>query len=332
MTAIAFFNNKGGVGKTTLGYHLCYMFKELGLKVLAVDLDPQSNLTAMFLHEQLEEAWGSNQSFFNAVLPLMRGIGDIQPIATQKIDTQLELLMGDLRLSTFEDKLSDAWIRCSDGDEASFRIVSAFYRTIQDAVEKQGSDIVIIDVGPNLGAVNRAAMIAADFVITPVAPDLFSAQGLKNLGPTLIDWRKKWQDRLTKNSDNSLALPAGNMEPLGYIVMQHNARGSRPVKAYQKWAEKMPGIFHESVLNEKNEGTVTTDKDIFCLGLLKHYQSLMPMAMEVHKPIFLLKPADGAIGAHFSAVARCFEEFKKIAISIISKIGDEELSKTLNLQ
>ena len=49
MIVIAFFNNKGGVGKTTLVYHLAWMFAEMGVNVVAADLDPQSNLTSMFL-------------------------------------------------------------------------------------------------------------------------------------------------------------------------------------------------------------------------------------------------------------------------------------------
>ncbi len=47
MQVIAFFNNKGGVGKTTLVYHLAWMFAEMKLSVVAADLDPQSNLTSM---------------------------------------------------------------------------------------------------------------------------------------------------------------------------------------------------------------------------------------------------------------------------------------------
>ena len=52
MKTIAFFNNKGGVGKTSLVYHLAWMFADHGIKTLAVDLDPQANLTAMFLDEE----------------------------------------------------------------------------------------------------------------------------------------------------------------------------------------------------------------------------------------------------------------------------------------
>ena len=55
---VAFFNNKGGVGKTSLVYHLAWMYAEMGQRVVAVDLDPQSNLTSFFLdEEQIEQIW-----------------------------------------------------------------------------------------------------------------------------------------------------------------------------------------------------------------------------------------------------------------------------------
>ena len=58
MKSIIFFNNKGGVGKTTTVYHVAWMLSELGIKTIAMDLDPQSNLTSMFLTpERLEEIY-----------------------------------------------------------------------------------------------------------------------------------------------------------------------------------------------------------------------------------------------------------------------------------
>ena len=66
MKTLAFFNNKGGVGKTTLVYHLAWMFAELGLSVLAADLDPQANLTSMFLSEdELEDIWEEDRFLSN---------------------------------------------------------------------------------------------------------------------------------------------------------------------------------------------------------------------------------------------------------------------------
>ena len=48
---IAFFNNKGGIGKTSMVYHLSWMFADRGMRVIAADLDPQCNLTAAFLDD-----------------------------------------------------------------------------------------------------------------------------------------------------------------------------------------------------------------------------------------------------------------------------------------
>lgn len=57
---LTFFNNKGGVGKTSLVYHLAWMLAEEGQRILAVDLDAQANLTAAFLDEdRLARLWDS---------------------------------------------------------------------------------------------------------------------------------------------------------------------------------------------------------------------------------------------------------------------------------
>src|SRR6266704_1595441 len=138
MKTIAFFSNKGRVGKTTLVYHLAWMFADMGHDVIAADLDPQSNLTSMFLDEdRLEELWpdGEHANTIHGVIePILRGIGDIQAPHVEVIATQmglhsgaLGLVAGDLALSGFEDKLSDAWPRCHNRDESAFRTMTAFY-------------------------------------------------------------------------------------------------------------------------------------------------------------------------------------------------------------
>src|SRR5271157_961895 len=102
MKIIAFFNNKGGVGKTTLVYHLAWMFADMGHNVIAADLDPQSNLTSMFLDEdRLEELWpdGRHPNTIQGVVePILRGIGDIKSPHVEAIDTQLGLLSVDIGL------------------------------------------------------------------------------------------------------------------------------------------------------------------------------------------------------------------------------------------
>lgn len=323
MKTIAFFNNKGGVGKTSLVYHLAWMFADHGIKTLAVDLDPQSNLTAMFLNEnRLENLWPDDEhpeTVYGAIRPILRGTGDIAQPHVEMITNGLGLIPGDLALSRFEDKLSNAWPLCHNRDEAAFRIMSAFHRLVQNGAD-WGAELILIDVGPNLGAINRSALIASDQVCLPLAPDLFSLQGLKNLGPTLREWRAVWADLLTK-APADLPLPKGTMLPIGYIVMQHGILDTRPVKAYKRWMDRIPNIYRESVLNESIEFPASVSDDPYCLSLLKHYRSLMPMAMEAHKPIFFLKSADGAIGAHIEAVKKCYGDFEKLAAKIAANSG-----------
>jgi chromosome partitioning protein len=322
---IVFFNNKGGVGKTSLVYHLAWMYADHGLKVVAADLDPQANLTAMFLDEdRLEELWpdGSHpQTILGVIQPILKGIGDIAAPHVEVIADAIGLIVGDLGLSIFEDKLSDAWPRCHDRDESAFRVMSAFYRTLDMAAKEREADVILVDVGPNLGAINRAVIIAAQHVVIPLAPDLFSLQGLRNLGPTLRQWRGEWEDRLGKNPIADLALPGAEMHPEGYVVMQHAIRLDRPVKAYARWMERIPTIYREEVMTEPPGKGVAVEKDPYCLAMLKHYRSLMPMAMEARKPMFFLKPADGAIGAHVSAVTDCYQDFLMLAKKIADHCG-----------
>jgi chromosome partitioning protein len=325
MNIFAFFNNKGGVGKTTLLYHLAWMYADQGKRVLVADLDPQANVTSMFLPEnKLEALWNPDHNQENSVIapltPIIRGIGDIGPTPTQKISSNLWLIPGDLNLSNFESNLSDAWGDCLDGKEPAFRVTSSLYRIIKQAADEFNVDIVLIDVGPNFGAINRAALICADAVVIPVAPDLFSIQGLRNLGPTLKKWRTEWNKRLAEKPAADLPLPSATMKPLGYVVLQFGIRDNRPVAAYDQWAKRIPATFREKVLEQSAEGAILPEEDPNCLGRLKHYRSLMPMAMEARKPVFHLKSSDGAIGSHTSAVKACEDDFKKLAEKITAAL------------
>jgi len=330
-TLIAFFNNKGGVGKTSLVYHLAWMYADIGARVVAADLDPQANLTAAFLDEdRLEELWpdsGHRNTIFGCIQPLMRGIGDIADPHLECVEDQpsfmgqLALLVGDLALSSFEDELSAMWPQCLDRQERAFRVISAFWRVLQKAAAAHEADVILMDLGPNLGAINRAALIAADYVVVPLSPDLFSLRGLSNLGPTLRRWREEWKDRLGRNPAADLKLPQGRMEPVGYIVLQHSVRLDRPVKAYDRWIARIPEVYRNDVLDKAGGGEIAIAKDPSCLALLKHYRSLMPLAQEAHKPIFHLKPADGAIGAHVQAVQGAYQDFEALSREIAKRTG-----------
>ncbi len=324
MTTVAFFNNKGGVGQTSLVYHLAWMLGERGRRVIAADLDPQADLTGMFLDEaRRERLWrnGNEGTVDEGVAPLFEGTGDIvESPHIEEVGEKIGLLMGDLGLSRREDELSTQWPKCLDGDRRAFRVTTAFARLIARAGKQFGADLALLDVGPNLGAINRAALVASDHVVIPLAPDLFSLQGLRNVGPTLRDWRKAWQRRMSgKPEALDIELPAGDMEPLGYVIMRHSIRLSRPVQAYGRWIDKIPSEYANAVARG-DPPPVPAVQDPNCMAHLKDYRSLMPMAQEANLPMFLLKPAHGAIGAHQQAVRDCYTDFQSFARELIGRL------------
>ena len=323
---LTFLNNKGGVGKTSLVYHLAWMLSKIGERVLVCDLDPQANLTASFLSEnELENLWddtAGNRTIFQCVAPLTE-VGDLKKPLVHHATESLGLIPGDLALSSFEDSLSSAWPIALGGSNLlrPFRILTALWRIMQMGASDIEASFILVDVGPNLGALNRSALIATDHVIAPLGADLFSLQGLRNLGPTLAGWRAEWSKRLKNGKTLDFSLPKGAMKPVGYIVQQHGVRLGRPVLAYDKWVNRMPEAYAKYLIDQRE--APFADKpanDDNCLATVKHYRSLVPMAQEARKPIFELTSADGAIGAHAAAVYDAYKDFRRLARSIRKRI------------
>ena len=326
---LTFFNNKGGVGKTSLVYHLAWMLSETGHRVLACDLDPQANLTAAFLAEnRLEELWTvedtsqGGRTIMQCVRPLL-DVGDVLSPKLEKISSTLSVLPGSLALAGFEDALSEVWPKALDSEVSRpFRVLAAFSTVMQNGARQMDASIILADVGPNLGAINRSALIASDFIVVPLGADLYSLQGLRNLGPTLRQWRKSWQTR--RDHWQEFELPRGGMAPVGYVVQQHSVRLQRPVKAYDRWVNRMPEEYARNLL-DKTSGPFPArpNDDPRCLATIKHFRSLVPLAQEARKPIFHLRSADGAIGSHAAAVVDARRDFRALADKIAGRLMEK---------
>lgn len=95
----------------------------------------------------------------------------------------------------------------------------------------------------------------------------------------------------------------------------------RIVGAYDRWLRQVPGEYRRSVLQDPSDDPPPPAEDPYCLGLLKHYHSLAPLAQEARKPIFLLRSADGAIGAHQQAVHDAYGHFDALTRRVLASIG-----------
>ncbi len=328
MTApiVAFFNNKGGVGKTTLVHHVGAAMSERGLRVIIADGDPQSNLTsACLFDDRIERLWtDENQpnTIYRAIRPQLDGEGAVSIPVCEPVSELLWLLPGDLALSATEDHFASAWNDClREDNKLPVRITTSLWRILRLAGESIEADIVLLDLGPNLGSINRAALLASDHIVVPVGADLFSLQGIKNFGPRLRAWRTEWQqDRLPRARKRVPdALPDGTMQPIGYVVLQHTERLERMTAAYRRFGDRYPEAFRKYVLGLDPDEIESPDP--FLLGKVRHYRSLMAIAHEARKPLFKLLPADGAIGAHAKLAHEAWGHFREVADKILTRVG-----------
>jgi cellulose biosynthesis protein BcsQ len=332
---VTFFNNRVGAGKTSLVYHLSFMLAKMGVNVLVLDLDPQARLTTAFVEESgLEQLWIDSSeptTIYRSIEPLTRMRDLLEPLVVP-IDTRLHLIAGDISLSNFEEFLSSEWpdrtsVKSLD---RSFRAITAFWQVARMAARKVEADLIIVDIGPNFTAINRSALIAGNAVIIPLGADICSLQALRNLGPVLGQWRQSWQELLENSSHPDFPLPTGEMKPLGYSVRHYNLRLGNPIEADDRWFNLIPRVYHETILGELIPET-SPGFDRACLATIKHYRSLMEMGQQARKPIFSLKPADGAVGAHALAVLQSYRDFENLARTILEHIGDDGLLSAANL-
>lgn len=288
MKAIAFFNNKGGVGKTMLAYHLAWMYQELGIRVLAVDLDPQAYLTWSFLPKSKVEAlWADSRGVFQAIQDYQDQIRSSPGLHLETIAENLAFLGGHLDLSLLENRAA------GEGLEKVLRSI------LRSAGKQHRAEIALVDLGPNLAALNRAAVLACEHFLTPLRPDVFSVGSLTSLGHALGDWKKD-----------------GRLSPLGYVVVGVPVRMTRRGERLKELAN----AYHREVLGEP-ESASTPEPDPYCLAVLRPYVTLSALAQNTHKPMFLLKPADGAVGSNSASVQDCYRDFKELAIRIATACG-----------
>ena len=333
MKSIVFFNNKGGVGKTTL---LCNLAAYLSImrkkKVLIVDADPQCNSTTYVLSEgQLENIYAKSRrsSIESFLSPIRRAKGYLENrIKPEKsIRFKVDIIPGDPKLALSEDLLASDWKSATSGDPRGLQTTLVFEHLKH---QYQEYDYIFFDVGPSLGAINRSVMIASDYFLIPMAVDVFSLMALENINLSLMKWKKGIIDGLDKyfeEESESYEIDKKEFEWslkfAGYVMQQYKAKTVKGqkihVKAYEKISKQIPDQIVEQICS------ITNNKDDNFkpfLGEIENLHSLVPMSQTTHTPIFILKAKDGVVGAHFKKVQEAEGVFSFIANNLLRNTGD----------
>ncbi len=329
MTSITVFNNKGGVGKTTLLCNLAaYLSQKKKKRVLIVDADPQCNATIyLFPEERVVEIYeGKHGSIHDLFVPLSRGKGYYTgPVPLLKSSSfKVDLIPGDPKLSLQEDLLATDWQQAQGGDPRGLQTTLVFAQLLQRC---EDYDFVFFDLGPSLGAINRSVLLACDFFTIPMSSDIFSLQAIENISVSLVRWRKGLQAGLKaheeKNEEEFLVGDSDvnwKLKFLGYVTQQYIAKSVRgvrqPVKAYDKIIRRIPTTIKNRLVDEFS-GVTSVD---YQLGQIPNLHSLIPLSQNAHVPIFQLTGHDGVVGAHFAKVRESEAIFANVAMNFLKNI------------
>lgn len=338
---ISFFNNKGGVGKTTLtGNIAAYFALEMGKRVLIVDCDPQCNITQFVLGDDrtIDLFWPEGKdkeepkikTILDIVQPILDGDASInrqiRPMHRKANRFGVDLIPGHPRFSLFEDPLSSAWTELPSGKAGGFRVSNWLRSYLSNIADSY--DVVFVDVSPSLGSLNRSILLSSHYFITPLGADAFSILGIRNISRWMTGWIDYYYVGLEQSERlNPGALLKFNIPRdvpiskgfVGYTLQQYIAKAKagerRPTKAYERILLDVP-----DEINSFLQKFMDNEHSAPHLGDVPNLYSLIPLAQSVNAPIIALKSKDGLVGSQFGQAANYKEIIGNLASEIAKRI------------
>lgn len=339
---ICFFNNKGGVGKTTLSCNMAAIIaRKTRQRILYIDCDPQCNATQLLLEDQhwirifANRRKSAGQTILHPLRHIRSGDSSVDPdiprVRAERFG--FDVLPGHPTLSIVEDKLSSSWVEFKGGDNVGAARRTMWLRLLAAQLDY---DIIFCDLGPSLGALNRSILLGSDYFITPMSADLFSLYALDNIFEWMQSWTKIYE-RATRELTESFAHELTSLEErtlgslpvtagyAGFTVQQYVSRTSgseiRQVRAYDRYKKQIPQRV-QALMAWASAPQMQAN-----LGVVPNMFSMVPLAQAAHAPIVDLKPGDGLRGAQISQNLKYAKQLDKIASLLMANLGLSQTRK-----
>jgi cellulose biosynthesis protein BcsQ len=233
------FNNKGGVGKTTLSWNVADSLGEKGYKVLLVDFDPQCNLSIAMLgadtFKQIVDHTTSKKSIRSFLQGYLQNVGPgtAESYAGPHTNENVRLVAGDFWLNVYSDSLSVGNDLLTGNGLAKFTALRTLVNSFHESGDK--FDYVIIDLPPSFGGLVRSAIYSSDYLIIPCTSDTFSEYCISLIAQMLPQFLADWQTGLSRFKQSNYGSGEydnfGKIRYGGWIFNGYDTRADKMLRA-----------------------------------------------------------------------------------------------------
>lgn len=335
---ISIFNNKGGVGKTTIAWNLADALARKGKKVLMIDFDPQCNLSIAILgSDEFKQSLPTVTQPYGTTIraylqKFLQGIGNLE-IYTYKgkhTHTNVDLIAGDFWLNVYGESLSV-------GSDLLTGTGITKYAVIKDMVEytmtkkKIIYDFAIIDLPPSFGALVRAALYSSDYFLVPCTSDTYSSYCISLIGemiPTFIDDWKSGYERFSKSNPNIKKYQnIGDPKFAGWIYNGFDTQKNHIVKAdYIHYQEITKSITQELINNDNiSKSTILPPdykageiEDMNVLIQNSIWQSIPVASLKDYRPMKTLQDKGSWAPRQLTLIDKLDTRFMELADNVIA--------------